>query len=69
MLTRADKQISPEVRKHQKLKAIKEKPKAATPTNPDRRTLAEHMAEVERQWKATTQMNLPVLRLVKTTNE
>ena len=67
--TRPGKKISPEVRKTKKGSVNKEQPVVATSANPDRRSFSEHIAELKRQWKATTQMNLPVLRAVKNPNE
>lgn len=67
--TRLGMKISPEVRKPKQSSMNKEQPVVATPANPDRRSLREHIAEVKRQWKATTQMNLPVLRAVKDSRE
>lgn len=69
MLSRTDKQISPEVRTRKKSAAACGQPAAVTSKNPSDASFAELVAEMKRQWERTTQMNLPVLRVVKTTNE
>ncbi len=66
MLTRTDKQIKPEVRKRKKSAMNSGQPAVSTSSHPGRANFAEAIAEMKRQWKATSQMNLPVLRAVKT---
>lgn len=67
--TTPGKKIAPEVHKPKQSSVKKEQPVVATPADPDRRSLSEHIAELKSQWKATTQMNLPVLRAVKNSTE
>lgn len=67
--TTPGKKIVPEVHKPKQSSVEKEQPVVATLANPDRRSLSEHIAELKRQWKATTQMNLPVLHVVKDSTE
>lgn len=69
MLTRTDKQISPEVRKRKKSAAACGQPVSVTSKNPSDSGFDELIAEMKRQWEKTTKMNLPVLRVVKATKE
>lgn len=66
---RPGKKISPEVRKLQKPSVNKAQLEVEAASRSDVPSLGDRIAEMKRQWKATTQMKLPALRVAKPPNE
>lgn len=64
MLSKTGKQIRPEISKPKQYSGPG-KPSAAISDHPVRISFSEAIAEVKRQWKATCQNGLPVLRALK----